>query len=281
MGALFKVSPTRLAAFAECPRRYHLTYLHTPKPPSPAPHAHQALGDSVHLALARWWDQPPHRRNFGHAGNLLNETWINSGYRDQAQSDRWRGRARGWVRAYCTRQAMLTGPQPIGIERTVSARHGDLILEGRVDRLDDRDGQLVVVDYKVTRDQPTDTDARTSTALAMYAVAAGRMLKRRCAHVELHHLPTGTVAAADHDAESAGRHLARVVDLAEDIQAATDTLAAGADVDEVFPARPGPLCPSCDHRDRCAEGQAAGPAIEPWAALDRWDRQLQHAGQVA
>ena len=49
--------------------------------------------------------------------------------------------------------------------------------------------------------------------------------------------------------------------------AATDTLAAGADPDDVFPANPGPRCGWCDYRRHCAVGQAAAPPHEPWSGL--------------
>lgn len=265
---LFKVSPTRLATFGECPRRYHLAYLASPRPARGGPWAHQSLGDSVHLALSRWYELDQQERTFAAPGDLLDGAWIPLGYRDAEQSEEWRARARQWVRAYATRQ--YGQPSPVGCERTVSTVDGGLILEGRVDRLDQRGSRLVVVDYKVSRDAPTDDEARGSQALALYAVAAGRMFKRRCARVELHHIPTGTVVAAEHDAESIGRHLARIHDQAVDIIAATDTLQAGATADEVFPPRPSGLCPSCDYRAQCPDGQTRGPAAEPWAALDRW-----------
>jgi putative RecB family exonuclease len=265
---LFKVSPTRLAAFGECPRRYHLAYLASPRPARGGPWAHQSLGNSIHLALSRWWELDQHGRTFAAAGELLDGAWQTDGYRDAEQAETWRARARGWVRAYATTQ--YGTPPPVGCERTVSAVDGGLVLEGRIDRLDQRGNRLAVVDYKVGRDVPTEADVRRSPALALYAVVAGRTFKRRCARVELHHIPTGTVVAAEHDADSIGRHLARIHDLADDIRAAADTLEGGAPVDAVFPPRPGPLCPSCDYRALCPEGQARGPAAEPWAALERW-----------
>jgi putative RecB family exonuclease len=283
---LFKVSPTRLGAFGECPRRYYYGYVARPAPTrSGGPWAHQSLGDSVHLALSKWWELPApgasaramqagqsgtaRERNFTAAGELLTEVWIDAGYRDPEQSARWLALAKLWIRAYATRQ--YGRPAPIGCERTVSTVDGDLILEGRIDRLDDRGGRLVTVDYKVGREVPTEQQARSSLALALYAVAAGRMFKRRCARAELHHIPTGTVVAADYDAESIGRHLDRIHSQALDIMFATDTLEGGAAADEVFPPRTSGLCRSCDYRALCPEGQERGPAAEPWAALDRWE----------
>ncbi len=56
-------------------------------------------------------------------------------------------------------------------------------MSGRIDRLDDRrgadgSGELVVVDYKTGRHVLTTDDARTSLPLALYALAAERVLRR-------------------------------------------------------------------------------------------------------
>ena len=78
--------------------------------------------------------------------------------------------------------------EPIGIERTVAMRTERLALSGRIDRLDRRGDELVVVDYKTGRHVLTTDDARGSMALAVYALAAARTLRTRCVSVELHHL---------------------------------------------------------------------------------------------
>ena len=48
---------------------------------------------------------------------------------------------------------------------------------------------------------------------------------------------------------------------------AAEDLAAGADPEARFPARPAPRCGSCDVRRHCPEGRAAAPESEPWAQL--------------
>jgi putative RecB family exonuclease len=104
--------------------------------------------------------------------------------------------------------------------------------------------------------------------LALYVLAVRRTLRRACRRVELHHLPTGTVAAFEHTDESLARHIARAEATAEDIVVATDTLASGADADEVFLARPTPGCAWCDFRAVCPEGRAASGNYDSWAGID-------------
>ena len=129
------------------------------------------------------------------------------------QSAEHRDRCRPMVEGY------VASARPESASLSVSSawsRPGrDLIaVSGRIDRLDDRvsdDGvsrDLVVVDYKTGRHLLTVDEARTSMALALYALAAERVMRRPCRRVELHHLPTGSVLAWEHTSESLSQALA-------------------------------------------------------------------------
>lgn len=262
---LFGCTPSRLAAF-DCPRRYRFTYLDRPPPPKGPPWAHSMLGATAHVALAQWWSLPRPHRTPEHGADLVHDNWQNVGFRDDAQSARACELTGQWVERYLA-QRVDGRTDPVGVERTVATRSERLAIAGRVDRIDRRGEELVVVDYKTGRRPPTEQDARSSAALALYALAAGRTLRRRCRRVELHHLPTGKVVAAEHTEESLGRHLARAEATGADIQAATDTAAAGADPDDTFPPSPSPGCTWCDFRRHCPEGRAAAPERAPWAGL--------------
>src|SRR5690606_18581395 len=259
---LVPVTPSKLTSFEDCPRRYRFTYLDRPTPPKGPPWAHNSLGASVHTALRNWYELPPSQRNRQAVAALLKAGWVREGYRDQEQErGMWRA-ARSWLESYVETMP----PEPLGVERTVAARTSVIAVSGRADRIDLRDGELVVVDYKTGRSAPGEDDARGSVALTLYAFAAERMFRRPCRRVELHHLPTGTVAAAELSPESVQRQIQRVEATAEDLRAAEAAVAAGADRDEVFPTQPGPQCGWCDFRAACPEGKTI-PAKEPWAAV--------------
>jgi aminotransferase len=189
---------------------------------------------------------------------LLAGAWSGQGFRDPEQAERWRETATGWVVDY------LAGPacpseQPVGVERTVALRTEVAALSGRADRIDRRGEELVVVDYKTGRRPPTDEDARTSVALALYAAAAEATLRRPCSTVELHHLPTGRVVAHRYRPGARDRQVRRLEQLALDIGSAER---AGR-----FPPSPGPACSWCDLRAHCPEGRAAAPGRAPWDGL--------------
>lgn len=265
---LWAASPSKLLAFLDCPRRYRLQYLDRPSPEKRRQRAHTSVGNAVHHALRDWWDLPDRRADAG--AGLLDRAWIDVGFRDAAQSAQWRARMRDAVTGYLA--DVDPHRQPVGIERTVSFVSGELRLTGRVDRLDDRDGELVVVDYKTSRVVPTTDDARTSLPLALYAAAVWKMFRRRTLRVELHHVPTGTVVAHEHTPESLARKVEQARSIARDARRADrDHAERGVD-SELFPPRPGPLCGWCDLRAHCPEGQLAGPEKSDWAALDDADR---------
>ena len=270
---LFSCTPTRLSTWLDCPRRYRMSYLDRPPPGKGPPWAHNSLGASVHNALAGWWRLPREQRTVAAAGQLLAEGWINEGFSGDAQSARYRDQAREMVLAYAA--GLDPAAEPAGVERTVAARTERIAVSGRIDRLDDRrgagqpagTGELVVVDYKTGRHVPDATDARSSMPLALYALAAGRVLRRPCLRVELHHLPSATVAAWTHTPQALDRQLGRAEDIAAECVQAHEAFAAGQPEASVFPPRPGPGCGWCDYRAHCPEGSAAAPARRPFDGL--------------
>ncbi len=221
---LYSCTPSRLRTWLDCPRRYRMTYLDRPPLSKGPPWAHNSLGASVHNALANWWRLPRAERTVSAAGALLESGWIDEGYADDAQSTACMRRSRAMVQDYAA--TLDPGREPVGVERTVATKTELIAVSGRIDRLDDRDGELVVVDYKTGRHAPSADDARSSLTLALYALAAARVLRRECHKVELHHLPTGQIVAWEHTGASLDRHLRRAEDVAGECAAADERFGA-------------------------------------------------------
>jgi RecB family exonuclease len=270
---LYSCTPTRLHSWLDCPRRYRMTYLDRPPPPKGPPWAHNSMGAAVHNALAGWWRLPLAKRSVAAAGQLVSQGWIDNGFADETQSVRHRQRAIEMVEGYVA--GLNPADEPAGVERTVATRTDTIAVSGRIDRLDARPAEtgaveLVVVDYKTGRHLLTTDDARSSLALALYALAAERALRRPCRRVELHHLPSGQVLSWTHSDESLARQLGRAEAIAAECAQADGLLQAGLPAqryDEVFPPRPGPSCGWCDYLRHCPEGGAAAVTRRPWDGL--------------
>ena len=266
---LFPATPSKLACFSDCPRRYRYSYIDRPTPPKGPAWAHNSVGAAVHAALRSWYELPVDKRTTAAARQLLYGVWSPVGFRDDEQAARWRVRAAAWLTDYVA--GLDPTDEPAGTERTVGCTTGRLALSGRVDRIDRRGDELVVVDYKTGRVPSTDDDARGSPALAAYVLGVRRTLRRACSRVELHHLPSGTVAGFEHTEKSLANHVRRAEDVAADIGVATAAVEAGEDPDVAFPTAPGRQCSWCDFRPSCPPGQAAAPARETWSFLNEDD----------
>jgi len=262
---LFVCTPSKLGTFVDCPRRYRYSYVDRPTPPKGPPWAHNSLGASVHTALKNWYGLPVDRRTPTALAGLLRPTWVREGYRDVDQERAAYQRAQGWLESYAA--SLDPGDEPLGVERVVATKTSVLAFNGRADRIDGRDGEAVIVDYKTGRSGLDADDARGSQALALYAWAAERVFRRPCHRVELHHLPTGTVATHEHTDESLARQVRRAEETAQDIMAAEKAVAGGAEADAEFPTNPGSLCGWCDFRKVCPAGQEL-PGKESWAAVE-------------
>ncbi len=255
---LFRAAPARLTTWLDCPRRYRFSYVDRPAPPKGPAWAHNSFGNTVHNALKAWATGPPERRTPDVARHLVDTSWVRDGYRDVEQEDAQRERAREMVAGYVA--TLDPADEPAGVERTVAAKRGTLALEGRVDRIDRRGDELVVVDYKTGRAPLTHDDARGSLALAIYAIAASQTLRAPCHTVELHHLPTGEVLSHTHTDDSLARQVRRAEAIADEVRRAVDA--------EDYPARPGSSCQWCDFVRACPEGRArvAAPR-QPWDGI--------------
>lgn len=266
---LVRVTPARLATWAQCPRRYRMAYVDRPTPVRGGAWAHATLGAVVHNALRSFFELRPGERSPERAAALVREYWKSDGFAGPEQAAEYRRRAQQWLADYVGE--LDAEDTPVGLERWVSAPRGSIIAEGRVDRIDQRHGELVVVDYKTGRHALDVTDARDSLALALYALATGRTLRRQCRRVELHHLPTGGVLAWEHTDESLAGHLDRAEELAAELQRATDTAGDPAAADAAFPVHTGRHCSWCEFRAHCAPGRQAAPDLPPWALLGEKD----------
>jgi RecB family exonuclease len=308
---LYACTPTRLTTWLDCPRRYRMTYLDRPPPPRGPAWAHNSVGASVHNALAGWWRLPRAGRTVAAAGDLLERGWQTDGFADDAQLAAQRRRWRPLVESYVARldpgteplgveRTVATRTDLIAVSGRIDRlddRPPGLPRGGETGGADpdgadpdggdpgggdpgggDPDGSpggepggLVVVDYKTGRHLLTVDDARSSLPLALYALAAARVMRRPCFRVELHHLPTGRVLAWDHTPQSLARQLGRAEDIAGECAAGDDRYRDpyGDRGDATFPPQPGPRCGWCDYRAHCPEGSAAAAGRRPWDGLER------------
>ncbi len=265
--AFVKLSPTKVAKWLDCPRNFHFTYVERQR--SGKQWAHFSFGNSVHAALRTWFDVPMRERARASVDQIVADVWIDAGFRDREQSNLWRDHATQMVADYLS--GLAEDFEPVSTERTLAFKADSFVVEGRIDRLDDKGDALAIVDYKTGKSAPMVEDVRGSQALAMYALMVQRALGESCFEVSLHHIPSGTEISWTHTPESLARHLRRVGEIARDIIRAQDIWESAERSesvrDELFPAQPSGLCGYCDFWQVCVTGQAFTAQRNSWDGL--------------
>ncbi|MDE3085571.1 MAG: PD-(D/E)XK nuclease family protein, partial [Acidobacteriota bacterium] len=133
---------------------------------------------------------------------------------------------------------------PVGVELTLEARLGDLLLRGIIDRLDVLpSGELVVVDYKTGRVPPAGHEQQRLGGVQFYALLCEEVLGRRPAKVRLLYLREPVCIEADPSDQALEglRRRARAIWTA--IERACEA--------EDFRPKPSALCSWCSFKTLC------------------------------
>jgi putative RecB family exonuclease len=146
------------------------------------------------------------------------------------------------VRRYLTMEDPTT-IRPIGLELMLSARVGNLTLRGIIDRLELRDGELVVSDYKTGRPPSINWEGRSLDGVHFYAMLCERVLGRLPVAIRLLYLSTGETL----ETKPSDRSARFVATRTEAVWKAVERACATGD----FQPRPSALCNSCAFQRWC------------------------------
>jgi hypothetical protein len=136
-------------------------------------------------------------------------------------------------------------PFEIEIRDEVSER--GYILCGTIDRIDQTENGLVVIDYKSGKRKPSSRDLAFDLQLSVYAHAAKEVFGQEIVEVQLYHLRDQTIFHAKRSV--ADRRL---------LVGTTLPIVVNGIAHQRFAPRVGYWCAFCEHKERClAEGLKA------------------------
>ena len=238
------LSPSALERYRLCPRLYRFLYVDGLWRMSRSS-GQQAFGTSVHAALREFYRLPVGRRSLRMLLELYRRLWVRDGYRGKEEQQRERERGADALRAWYGRTD--TDVVPHATELGLQAAWGDVVLKGRLDRLDPDPGSdrgLVVIDYKTGRRPVSQETADADEALTIYAALVERRLGRPVTSMVLDYVVAGEQVVTERPPEVLRRRLDEVLATAGRLRADTE-----------FRPNPGPWCAGCDLLSRCPAGQ--------------------------
>lgn len=258
-----RLSFSRIDTYRTCPRMFRYRYVdRLPGKPAPA----LSFGTSIHEALERFYDRKlPEEPSEEELVGFLYDVWDSSGFRevDRTEQTRWYRQGQQVLRRYHRR---VTGSYrlPVATEAWFELPFDDAVVVGSIDRVDDDDGVLRVVDYKTNKRVKDRDRVKRSLQLSIYALA--------CEHL-YGELP-GTVSL---DFVVAGREIVVDVDQLDldEARRAVHEVAEAVRQQEYEPT-PMRLCDWCDFQAVCPAWQGEDPDEVLGPAVVELDR-LRHS----
>jgi putative RecB family exonuclease len=242
------LSPSRIVAWDRCRLQFRYKVIdHLPDEQGEA----AVLGLIVHAALEALVALDPAKRTMGAADALVLVAWDDD-------EDVLRGRSELGLDA-AAEAAMLARAREIvdryfeledptrvlaeAVEERIEVPVGGGLLLGIIDRLDRRDGGLVVVDYKTGRVPKPRYADEAKSGVRLYALLVAEALGELPTGVELlyvTHAERLTERVSEATVETQRRRLTRI----------WEQLADACDA-EAFEPRTSPLCPHCPYQEHC------------------------------
>ncbi|MFA6130737.1 MAG: ATP-dependent DNA helicase [Patescibacteria group bacterium] len=248
------VSFTQIAAFTTCPLQYK--FAHILKIPVFGRHQ-LSFGKSMHNTLHQFFQtylasqetaQPslfgepkikielPEKKELL---SMLESCWIDEWYPDSKTRDEYFEKAKSSLVEY--HGQLLAGiPKIFALEKGFTLHIGDVILKGRIDRIDSIDGGVEIIDYKTGKPKEK-LEKDDKRQLILYAIAAEQSFDP----------PLHVVKATFHYLENNQR--TSFVPTEKEKQEFKDMIleTVGKIRVSLFVANPGEACKYCDFKDIC------------------------------
>jgi DNA helicase-2/ATP-dependent DNA helicase PcrA len=227
--------------YLTCPLKYKYTHLlHMPI------YQHHAViyGAALHQAIAAYLRAKVsgQRMSLEQLQDVFEREWRSEGFISREHEERRFATGHDVLAQFHAREE-ASDMLPAAVEQSFKFSIGPNVVIGRWDRLDERDGRAVIIDYKSSnvRDQKkADAEARISLQLAIYALAYAARQGRLPDEVQLHFLESGLIGRAKKDEDDLEKTRATILKAADGIRA------------QNFAATPAYLaCQYCAYREIC------------------------------
>ena len=252
-----RISFSQIAAFTTCPLQYK--YAHILKVPTFGRHS-LSFGKSMHNTLQKFLEQVKNRQDatqvslFGDTTSssppvpalkelldLFDQGFIDEWYTSNEEREEYREQGRESLRKFHA-QVVDKTPKVFSLEQGFTLKLGDVLVKGRIDRIDETDdGGLEIIDYK-TGNPKSKLEWDDKRQLVLYALALEQCLPnpKPIRRLTYYYLTTNEMVSFEPSNKDREK-------LTEQVLETMDRIAKSD-----FAADPDPMkCRYCDFKDIC------------------------------
>ncbi len=206
-----KFSFSQISTFQKCPLEYK--YIYYLRLPTKGSH-YLSFGSTIHAVLEKYLETYLHAMSAPQQDlfdkqtkvalppeKLLNELytqlWIDDWYKSKEQKDQYRARGQTILKTFY-KATTDSPPQPKLIEQPFTLKLGDkqqYQFNGKIDRADQTDRGLMIIDYKTSEKAPSKTDKEGIDQLRIYQLAVQEFFGQLVAGLQYWYLVPNEVVA--------------------------------------------------------------------------------------
>jgi len=170
---MFRASASKLNTYRRCPFQYKCIYVDKIADQFRTPRPYLTMGAHVHNALFDFYDKMAVKeRTYKNLENILRRRWRENraGFQDQEEERKYGIQALQMLRLF--NYKMDVRKNPVLLEDYYDADIGDdMLLIGRIDRVDEIEEGLHIIDYKTGK---KGNEEEMSTQLLIYSIIVSR-----------------------------------------------------------------------------------------------------------
>ncbi len=230
---------TQLVAYDHCPLQYK--FAHLLKIPVFGSHA-MSFGKTMHNTLQRFFEEMVADNKIPSKERILElyaDNWLDDWYESDELREQYREDGKQSLSRYHD-EMLQTPPKPLFLERGFTVKIDDIVIRGRVDRIDEFEDGVEIIDYKTGT--PKDGKSLSPTdkmQLLLYQLAAKEIFGLEPRRLTFHYLKDNSrISFLGTDEELEG--------LRDKIRTSIEGIRA-----RQFEPSPGFNCRFCDFRDIC------------------------------
>jgi RecB family exonuclease len=167
------LSYSQIETFKICPLHFKLKYIY--KIPTP-PTSSQSFGNTFHKTLKNFYENVKVGKTPGKKliFEQLEKNWINDGYLSKSHERKSYEKAKKFL-VYFLDNFFEKNKTPIVMEQPFNIKLKGLSIGGKIDRVDEVENGIEIIDYKTGARALTQKQADEDLQLSIYALAAVRI----------------------------------------------------------------------------------------------------------